>query len=124
MADSSLRFTLRKPHVLQFFHSEMAALRTSERARKVHRARELRDQDDNKVAAVQALKTLEQMADAAVRHPGSQSVAGLVIVIRTGGSAPDKLIGPAAPPVIDAESVRLEQSNQTRESCPAWGWIV
>jgi len=28
---------------------------------------------------------------------------------RRGGSAPDKLIGPAAPPVIDAESV--EQSN-------------
>src|SRR5258707_14279030 len=35
LADSSLRFALRKPHVLQHYNAELAALRTSLRAKNV-----------------------------------------------------------------------------------------
>src|SRR5690242_3917913 len=43
LADSSLRFALRKAHVLAHHNAELAALRTSLRARNVHRLDNIAD---------------------------------------------------------------------------------
>ena len=37
LADASLRFAFRKPHVMSYYHAELAALRNSLRAENVHR---------------------------------------------------------------------------------------
>ena len=65
LADSSLRFALRKPHVLAHHNAELAALRTSLRARNVHRLNDIGDKSGNDMAKVSAIKTLEQLADVA-----------------------------------------------------------
>jgi hypothetical protein len=107
LADSSLRFALRKPHVLQFYHAELAALRTSLRARNLHRL----DGSGNDMAKVSAIKAMENLADQAdnvVRQPGTQSIPGLCIIINTNGGPP-KVINPPTPPQIDGERVRIPQ---------------
>jgi hypothetical protein len=63
MTDHSLREALRKPHVKAFYLAELGDLRESERPRTFHRLVELRDQDENRNAAVAAAKTLEAVSD-------------------------------------------------------------
>jgi hypothetical protein len=106
LADSSLRFALRKPHVLQHYNAELAALRTSLRAKNVHRLDTIADESKNDMARVAAVKALETIADQAdeKQRPGAQILPGLQIVI-IGGPAP-KVIGPAPVlaelPAVDA----------------------
>jgi hypothetical protein len=106
LADSSLRAALRKPHVLNHYNSELSALRTSLRAKNVHRLDALGDQPDNKMAAVQAIKALETIADQAdaAHRPGMQQLPGLQIVILCGAAAP-RIIGPSMPQQIEGEVV-------------------
>jgi hypothetical protein len=96
MADSSLRFALRKPHVLAHHNAELAALRTSLRARNVHRLNDIGDKSSNDMARVQAVKTLEQMTDVAEqRHvPGQSATPGVTIIIMQPTAEP-KIINPA-----------------------------
>jgi hypothetical protein len=61
MKAHSLYVALRKPHVKAHLLGELAALRDSERARTFHRLTALRDQDENKNAAVAAAKTMMQL---------------------------------------------------------------
>jgi len=82
--DNSLYVALRRPDVKQFYLSELDVLRTSERARNIHALVEVRDQDENKMARVQAVKALEQISDDAPVSRGSVSLPGLVIVVNTG----------------------------------------
>jgi hypothetical protein len=84
MVDSSLRFALRKPHVLAHYDAELATLRTSLRARNVHRLDSIADKSGNDMARVQAVKTLEGLADASEeRHStGLTRSPGVVIVIQ------------------------------------------
>jgi hypothetical protein len=116
MADSSLRFSLRKPHVLAFYNAELAALRTSLRARNVHRLDGIADDSKNDMARVAAVKALELISDQADerQRPGAGIVPGLQIVIVNGTTAP-KVIGPApfapaaiAPRTIDHEPAQAE----------------
>jgi hypothetical protein len=96
LTDHSLRAALKKPHVLAYYRSELAALRHSEQARSVHRLTELRDQDDNKQAAVHAIKTLEQLSDN--DRPGGgfgpPTQPGLVIVVMQQAAPQPKPDGP------------------------------
>jgi hypothetical protein len=79
-----LREALKKAHVKAFYLAELRALRESERAKTFHRLCELRDQDDNKNAAVAASKVLENIADEQARAPAQgQQLPGLQIVIVT-----------------------------------------
>src|SRR5664280_1878224 len=55
LTDHGLRSALRKGHVLGFLRSELALLKENERPRNVHRLAELREQDDNRNAAVAAI---------------------------------------------------------------------
>lgn len=94
MTDHSLRTALKKAHVLAYMRAELGALRESERPRTLNRLAELRDQDENKNAAVSAAKALEQLSDEAYRTPaGPITAPGLVIVIQ---NAPEpRLVGQA-----------------------------
>ena len=71
LADSSLRFALRKPHVLAHHNAKLAALRTSLRARNAHRLNTIAQESPNHMASVSAIKTLESLAEAPEQHLAS-----------------------------------------------------
>jgi hypothetical protein len=111
LADSSLRFAFRKPHVMAYYHAELAALRNNLRARNIHRLDGIAETSKNDMAKVGAIKAMEQIADQADerQRPGSVTLPGLQIVIVQGGgsTAPPRVIGPAPvpaqlPAVVDA----------------------
>jgi hypothetical protein len=104
MADSSLRFALRKPHVLAHHSAELATLRTSLRARNVHRLDSIADKSGNDMARVQAVKTLEGLADASEHlHGAGQSRApGVQIVI---------VHQPAPATIRDMPLIRIDQPH-------------
>ena len=84
LADSSLRFALRKPHVLAHYRAECAALRESVRSRNFHRLDQIADASKNDMARVAAVKTMENIADQdddKRRGPGTVTLPGLQIVI-------------------------------------------
>jgi hypothetical protein len=81
MTDHSLRCALRKPHVIAFYRRELGVLRESERAKTFHRLCGLRDQDDNKNAAVAAARTLEGATENEAARPGQVQAFGFVIAI-------------------------------------------
>jgi hypothetical protein len=93
MLPKSLYNAFRKHHVRAFYLAQLEVLRTSERARNIHTLCEVRDQTDNQMARVNAVKALEQLEDQAHTDSGKQRLPGLQIVI----------IQPPAPPqpVID-----------------------
>jgi hypothetical protein len=96
LADSSLRFAFRKPHVMAYYHAGLKALRDNLRARNVHRLDTIADDSKNDMARVAAVKALEVIADQAdeKQRPGTAMLPGLQIVIVNGTTAP-KVIGPA-----------------------------
>jgi hypothetical protein len=117
LADASLRFAFRKPHVMAYYHAELAALRNNLRAHNVHRLDKIADDSTNDMARVAAVKALEVIADQADERtrPGAAITPGLIIQI-IGGPVP-KMIGPApfpAPPAAiphkpaDHEPARAE----------------
>jgi hypothetical protein len=72
MKDNSLYVALRKPDVRAFYFSECEVLRMSGHARRIHRLESVVEQDENKMAVVQASRTLEGMGeDAQSRSAGS-----------------------------------------------------
>jgi hypothetical protein len=84
LADSSLRAALRKPHVLAHYTAELAALRTSLRARNVHRLDTIADASKNDMARVASIKALEAITDQAEQRDGpagSTQTPGVQIVI-------------------------------------------
>src|ERR1700694_5212907 len=83
LADCSLRAALRKPHVLAHYHAELAALRTSLRARNVHRLDTIADDSKNDMARVAAVKAMEVIADQADgrRGPAGPTLPGVQIII-------------------------------------------
>jgi hypothetical protein len=101
MADSSLRFALCKPHVLAHHNAELAALRTSLRARNAHRLNAIAQDSKNHMASVAAIKTLEGLADASEQHLSAapRQTPGLTIVIHQ----------PAAPQIVDMPFIRINQ---------------
>jgi hypothetical protein len=73
MSIHGLREALRKSHVKQFYLAELGVLRESERPRTFHRLCDLRDQDENRNAAVAAARTLEQICDEQPSKPNMPS---------------------------------------------------
>jgi hypothetical protein len=102
LADSSLRFALRKPHVLAYFRAETAALRENLRARNLHRLDNIADTSKNDMAKVASIKVLEQIADVADQHSrlGDNQSPGVVIVIQQPAAVPAPNHGP---PMITIE---------------------
>lgn len=83
LREHSLYKALRRPPVLAYLRSEMEVLRLSGRPRNFHRLEEIRDQNSNPMAAVAAIRQLEQCA-AETDTPGNRvRVPGVVIQIIT-----------------------------------------
>ena len=88
LSDHGLRQALRRPHVLAFYLAECEVLRTSGRAKRLHRLEALAAQDDNRNAAVAAIKVAEQIADDPVKHGAAVASPGIVIRVLNVSSAP------------------------------------
>src|SRR6516162_8016152 len=102
MSIQGLREALRKPHVKAFYLAELGVLRESERPKTFHRLCSLRDQDENKNAAVAAAKALEQISDEQLLARSSNAPSpGVTIVIRH-ARADDVPIDITPAKVIDA----------------------
>jgi hypothetical protein len=82
----SLYNAFRKHHVRAYYLAELGVLRESARARTFHRLEALRDQDDNKAAAVKACQVLEQLGEAAEARPPQQQTPGFVIIVQNAPS--------------------------------------
>jgi hypothetical protein len=98
LADSSLRFAMRKPHVMAHYNAELNALRLSLRARNLHRLDTIADGSKNDMAKVGAIKVLEQIADVAQQNSGlgSPQSPGVCIIIqaaapRAGDNSPQMI---------------------------------
>jgi hypothetical protein len=118
MTDHSLRCALRKPHVIAFYRRELGVLRESERSRTFHRLCGLRDQDDNKNAAVAAARTLEGMTEGE-RAPGQPVIsAGFVIVVPGYQDEPTPPAVGERAPVIDVTPPQPQFSRPRREPAP------
>lgn len=63
LTENALYQAFRKPAVLALWNSELEVLRTSARAKNLHRLETIRDQDVNLAAAVRAVQVLEQTPD-------------------------------------------------------------
>ena len=101
MSIHGLREALRKPHVKAFYLAELGVLRDSERPKTFHRLCDLRDQDENKNAAVAAAKVLEQISDDP-RPNATVTTPGVTIRIVNVSSPPAPVDIKAAPRIIDA----------------------
>jgi hypothetical protein len=84
LSEHGLYKAFRKPPVKAFYMAQLEVLRTSERARNIHTLVDVRDQESNQMARVQAVKALEQIDDVEQASRGSQMQPGMQIVIVTG----------------------------------------
>jgi hypothetical protein len=105
--ERALYLALEKPEVAQYWNAGLQVLRAGERAQNLHRLADLRDQDDNRAAAVKAIQVLEAIDAAAIGHPAGQPTPGVVLRIVNVTSVPP---GPSSfvnvtpsPRIIDAE---------------------
>jgi hypothetical protein len=95
---------LRWPDVLAHHNAELATLRTSLRARNVHRLDSIADKSGNDMARVQAVKTLEGLADASEQQHGAGQSRSPGVVIQ--------ILQPAAmPKIADMPIIRIEPSQ-------------
>ena len=97
----SLYNAFRKHHVRAYYVAELGVLRESARAKTFHRLEALRDQDENRAAAVKACQVLEQLGEQTVNSPAVTQAPGFVIII----SRPDEKSGARQMPAI-IESTR------------------
>ena len=107
MSIHGLREALRKPHVKAFYLAELGVLRESERPKTFHRLCDLRDQDENKNAAVAAAKALEQISDEPLRSNPTVTSPGVIIRVLVPQSPVDTKVMDVTPAsaarIIDAE---------------------
>ena len=82
LKDHALYVAMTKPHVKAYYLSQCEMLRTSGRARRIHRLNDMVEQNDNKAAVINAALALESMGNdqASVSAQQKQS-PGVVIQI-------------------------------------------
>jgi hypothetical protein len=87
MTAFSVRSALEKPHVKAYYMAQVDVLRTSERARNIHRLVEIRDSADN-MPAVNAIKEINRVDETQSGVSVQQRAPGVVIqIINQGGSS-------------------------------------
>ena len=78
-------------------------LRAGERAQNLHRLADLRDQDDNRAAAVKAIQVLEELDALSIARPAGQTSPGIVIKFVTMAPPATPVdVTPVRAPLIDA----------------------
>jgi hypothetical protein len=114
----SMRMSLQKPHVLQHLRKLRAALLAQSSAKTFHRLTELRDQDENRNAAVQAARTLETLADEQF-NPRSANGGVLVNIEIKAGYVID--IAPEPGEIVTATAVGVRPQPRTIDHDPIEG---
>jgi hypothetical protein len=104
LTDHGLRQALRRPHVLAFYLAECEVLRTSGKAKRLHRLEELALQDENKNAAVAAIKTAEQIVDDPVKRVGAVASPGIVIRVVSVANVASAPAGPSSFVGVDVDA--------------------
>jgi hypothetical protein len=114
LTDHGLRQALRRPHVLNHYRSECEVLRTSGRAKRLHRLEEIAASDRNLNASVAAIKVAEQLGEDAVPGRGVPMVPGFVIVVapshmpRSADAQPVTINHERSPTVVDVTPEPVE----------------
>ena len=86
---TALRDALRKPHVLGWYREQLQVLRARERPANIHALVDVRDQQINQMARVQAVKALEQL-DTEHQTTGSKAHSpGFVVIVQAHAVQPD-----------------------------------
>jgi hypothetical protein len=98
----AMRKALEKPHVRAYLREQKEVLRDALSAKTFYRLAALRDQDENKNAAVSAAKALEQIGDDPAASGDRSQSPGLVIMV-VGGPVPS---ASEAPQVMRTEPHR------------------
>jgi hypothetical protein len=88
MQDQSLYVALSKPHVRSYYLAQCEVLRTSGRARRIHRLEAMVEQDENKQAVVNACKALDQQDDSPQAAAARSAAPGFVVVVVQANSGP------------------------------------
>lgn len=104
LKDHALYVALTKPHVKAYYMAQCEVLRTSGRARRIHRLEAMLEQDDNKAAVINAALALDRMPDQEVSGR-SAATPGLQIVVIQGGALMAHERGFDAKPLINNEAV-------------------
>jgi hypothetical protein len=104
MSIHGLREALKRPHVKAHWRAELQVLRNSEQPRNIHALAQVRDQLDNQMARVQAVKALEQIGDdQELRNTGTSHSPGVTI----------RVINVAAPVQADARQRVIDHPAPT-----------
>lgn len=77
----SMRLAMQRPHVIAYLKARREVFRVNASAGNIHRLLKLADQDDNKAAAVSAIKAIEQIGEVEAATGHRSSLPGLQIVI-------------------------------------------
>lgn len=77
----SMRLAMQRPHVIRFLRERREVFRSHASAGNIRRLVQMRDQDENKMAVVQAIKALEQIGEDQSATRGVASSPGMVIVV-------------------------------------------
>ena len=85
-----MRKALERPHVIRYLREQKQVFRQSVSASNILHARRIRNQRDNQMASLGAIKLLEQMDERAPAHSGTQKnvTPGVVVVINANREAP------------------------------------
>lgn len=104
LKDHALYVALTKPHVKAYYAQQCEVLRTSGRARRIHRLEAMLEQSDNKAAVINAALALESIGtDQATANTAQSAMPGVVIQIVTHASA--------APPAMTIEHSAVISPN-------------
>lgn len=86
---ASARKALARPHVQRYVREQRQVFRASVSAQNISRAVEIRDQDENRTAAIQAIKYLDGLDDRDSTNAAGKSVTpGVVVQITVNQPAP------------------------------------
>lgn len=96
----AMRISLKKPHVLQYVKAEREVFRAAICTGNIFKLAAIRDQDSNQMAALGAIKQLEQIGDEPGSNSGANVPPGLVIQIIN-----------AAPLISDQKHIELIPLN-------------
>ncbi|WP_143039852.1 hypothetical protein [Bradyrhizobium lablabi] len=104
ISEHGLYKALCKPPVKAYYAQQCEVLRTSGRARRIHRLEAMLEQNDNKAAVINAALALESIGtDQATANTAQSAMPGVVIQIVTHA--------PAAPPAMTIEHSPVMASN-------------
>src|SRR4029077_4256935 len=72
----SMRKALNRRHVLRYLREQKMVMREAVSSANIHRAREIRDQTENQMAAIKAIQVIEQLGDVEAARGGVSREAG------------------------------------------------